>query len=326
MILYLVLLNAFVFFKEQNFCIRTIHCKILKWVVYFGNEIERNIQKPKHNIMKPLTDFQDPEFSLALYQGLQAQQRYTVLVIDDNDGLREYLRDALKTNYIIEEARDNQQGLDLAMLILPDLIITDLIMPDLQGESLCFRLKQNDKTSHIPIIILTNQDDLYSRVKSFYLGADDYMMRPLQLVELQIRIQNLIQTRKALQKKYSRHIELKPSSVEVQSEDELFLHRVMEIVEKNMDNPMFGSEQFAKEIGLSQTRLYRKLITLTGYASNDFIRRMRLKRAADLLHKQAGNVSEVAYQVGFNSLSYFAKCFKELHQYSPREYAKRGYI
>ena len=275
--------------------------------------------------MEPLTDFQYPEFSLALSQALQAQQRYTVMVIDDNDGLREYLREALKTSYTIV-AQDNQQGFDLAIQILPDLIITDLIMPDLQGESLCFRLKHNDKTSHIPIIILTKQDDVYSRVKSFYLGADDCMMRPFQLIELQVRIQNLIQSRKALQKKYSRHVELKPSPVEVQSEDELFLQRVMKVIEKNMDNPAFGSEQFAIQMGLSQTRLYRKLVTLTGYASNDFIRRMRLQRAADLLHKQVGNISEVAYQVGFNSLSYFAKCFKELHQYSPREYAKRGSV
>jgi len=276
--------------------------------------------------MKPLTDFLHPEFSIALNQALQGRQRYTILVIDDNNGFRDYLREALKTTFTIQEAEDSQRGLDLAAQILPDLIITDLIMPDLQGESLCFRLKQNEKTSHIPIIILTSEGDQYTRVKSFYLGADDYMTRPFQLVELQIRIQNLIQSRKVLQKKYSKHIELKPSPVEVQSEDELFLKRVMEVVEKNMDNPMFGSEQFAEQMGLSQTRLYRKLITLTGYASNDFIRRMRLKRAADLLQKHAGNVGEVAYQVGFNSLSYFAKCFKELHQYSPRNYAKRGCI
>lgn len=275
--------------------------------------------------MKPLTDFQHPEFSLALNQTLQAHHRCTVLVIDDHGSLHEYLREALKTAYTVEVAQDNQRGLELALQILPDLIITNSIIPDLQAESLSFRLKQNDKTSHIPIMILTSQDDVYSRVKSFYLGADEYMTTPFQLVELQIRIQNLIQSRKVLQKKYSRHIEFKPSPVEVQSEDERFLQQVMSIVEKNMDNPMFGAELFAKQMGLSQTRLYRKLITLTGYSSNDFIRRMRLKRAADLLHKRAGNVSEVAYQVGFNSLSYFAKCFKELHQYSPRNYAKRGY-
>lgn len=248
------------------------------------------------------------------------------MVIDAHGGLREYLGEVLTTTYTIVEAQNNQQGLDLARQILPDVIITDITMADLEGESICFQLKQSDKTNHIPIIIVTSQDDLYSRIKSFYLGADDYMRRPIALIELQIRIQNLIQSRKVLQKKYSRQIELKPTSVEVQSEDELFLQRVMKIVENNMGNAMFGSEAFASQMGLSQTRLYRKLISLTGYSSNDFIRRIRLQRAADLLQKQVGNVSEVAYQVGFNSLSYFAKCFKQFHHFSPREYARRGSV
>ncbi len=274
--------------------------------------------------MGTFTDFQHPEFSLALNQALSAEPRYTVLVIDDNATLRENLRETLDTAYRIAEAADSLSGLALANQIQPDLIITDLLMPDVEGESLCFRLKQQDKTSHIPIIILTSQDSLFSRVNSFFLGADDYMTRPFGLVELQIRIQNLIQSRKLLQQKYSRHLELKPSPVDVQSEDELFLQRVMKVVEDNIDNPMFGSEQFATKTGLSQTRLYRKLITLTGYSANDFIRRVRLNRAADLFRKQAGNVSEIAYQVGFNSLSYFAKCFKQQHQCSPRDFARRA--
>jgi YesN/AraC family two-component response regulator len=274
--------------------------------------------------MGTFTDFQHPEFSLALNQALCSEQRHTLLVIDDNAELRENLREALKTAYRIEQAGDSQHGFELASQIQPDLIITDLLMPDVQGESLCYRLKQQDKTSHIPIIVLTSQDSLFSRVNSFFLGADDYMTRPFELVELQIRIQNLIQSRKLLQQKYSRHLELKPSPVEVQSDDDLFLQRVMKVVEENMDNPMFGSEEFAKNAGLSQTRLYRKLIALTGYSANDFIRRVRLNRAADLFRKQAGNVSEIAYQVGFNSLSYFAKCFKQQHQYSPRDFAKRA--
>jgi AraC-like DNA-binding protein len=149
------------------------------------------------------------------------------------------------------------------------------------------------------------------------------MMMPLQPVELQVRIENLIQSRKALQRKFSRQVELKPAAVDVQSEDQLFLQRIMQVMESNMNNPLFGSEQFAKQLGLSQTRLYRKLVAITGYSSNDFIRRMRLQRAADLLEKRVGNISDVAYQVGFNSLSYFAKCFKEFYQSSPRDYAKR---
>jgi YesN/AraC family two-component response regulator len=274
--------------------------------------------------MGTFIDFQHPEFSLALNQALSAEPRYTVLVIDDNATLRENLRETLDTAYRIAEAADSLSGLELANQIQPDLIITDLLMPDVEGESLCYRLKQHDKTSHIPIIILTSQVSMFSRVNSFFLGADDYMTRPFELVELQIRIQNLIQSRKLLQQKYSRQLELKPSPVEVQSDDEVFLQRVMKVVEDNIDNPMFGSEQFAMTTGLSQTRLYRRLITLTGYSANDFIRRVRLNRAADLFRKQAGNVSEIAYQVGFNSLSYFAKCFKQQHRCSPRDFAKRA--
>ena len=270
--------------------------------------------------MGTFNDFQHPEF--AFNQAMSTKERFTVLVIDDNAVLRENLQETLKTAYRIEEAEDSQRGLELANQIQPDLIITDLLMPDLQGVSLCYRLKQQEKTSHIPIIILTSQDSQFSRVNSFYLGADDYMTRPFELVELQIRIQNLIQSRKVLQRKYSKQIELKPSPVLVQSADELFLQRAMKVVEENMDNPMFGSDEFAKEVGLSQTRLYRKLVSLTGYSANDFIRRVRLNRAADLFRRQAGNVSEIAYRVGFNSLSYFAKCFKQLHQYSPRDFAR----
>lgn len=273
--------------------------------------------------MGTFTDFQHPEFSLALNQAMSNQQRYTVLVIDDNVELREHLRETLKTAYRIMEAGDSQRGLELANHIQPDLIITDLLMPDVQDESLCYRLKQQENTSHIPIIVLASQDSLFSRVNSFYLGADDYMARPFELIELQIRIQNLIQSRRVLQRKYSRQIEFRPSAVQVQSADDLFLQRAMKVVEENMDNPMFGSDEFAKEVGLSQTRLYRKLVSLTGNSANDFIRRVRLQRAADLFRMKAGNVSEIAYQVGFNSLSYFAKCFKELHQYSPRDFAKR---
>lgn len=274
--------------------------------------------------MGTFTEFQHPEFLLALNQAMCHEHRYTILVIHDNTSLRESLRENLRTAYQIAETDDSLGGFDLASKIQPDLIITDLMMPDLKGESLCFHLKHQENTSHIPIIILGDEGNLYSRVNSFYLGADDYMTTPLQLVELQIRIQNLIRSRKALQQKYSRHVELRPTQIEVPSADDLFLQQAMKVVEDNIDNPAFGSEQFARTVGLSQTRLYRKLIALTGYSANDFIRRVRLQRAADLLRQRAGNVSEVAYQVGFNSLSYFAKCFKQLHQYSPRDFVKQA--
>lgn len=273
--------------------------------------------------MEPLTDFFHTEFAMAISQSLQVKTRYNLLVIDEHGSLRDALLEVLQVNYSVEVASSNRAGLEQAKRHMPDLIITDLATTNIDGASICFLLKQSQKTSHIPIVILASQDDTVTRMRSFYLGADDFMKMPFHMLELQIRIQNLIQSRRALQEKFTRHVELKPSPVEGQSEDEVFLQRVLKIIEENMANPDFGSENFARQLGLSQTRLYRKLIALTGYSSNDFIRRMRLQRAADLLTRQVGNVSEVAYQVGFNSLSYFAKCFKQLFDASPRDYAKQ---
>lgn len=275
--------------------------------------------------MESLIDFQNVEFSIELNPTTPGQKKSTLLIID-NEGQFESLKNLMQPYYELVFASGNQQGFDLATQLLPDLILTDLFIPEHENKTLCHRLKQHDNTSHIPIIVLASHDDLYSRIKSFYLGADDYMATPLQSIEFRIRIENLIQSRKILQKKYSRKIELKPAAIEIHSKDEIFLKQVMQVIEANMDNALFGSEQFARQTGLSQTRLYRRMVSLTGYSPNDFLRRIRLQRAADLLNKQAGNVSEVAYRVGFNSMSYFAKCFKELHQYTPREYARRGVI
>lgn len=272
--------------------------------------------------MEPLIDFQHFESSLGKNPIAPDQKKSTLLIID-NEVHFEYLRNLLQSRYELVFATSNELGLDLAIRILPEMILMDLFIQEHEDESLCHRLKQHNKTSHIPILVMASHNDLHSRVKSFYVGADDFMTRPFQCMEIQIRIDNLIQSRKLLQKKYSRSVVLKPSAIEIQSRDELFLQQVMHVVEANMNNALFGSEQFARQTGLSQTRLYRRLVSLTGYSPSDFVRRIRLQRAADLLSKEAGNVSEVAYRVGFNSMSYFAKCFKELHQYSPREYAKR---
>jgi AraC-like DNA-binding protein len=189
---------------------------------------------------------------------------------------------------------------------------------------LCFRLKQNEKTSHIPVLILSGQHRLCNRVKCFYFGADDYLTFPFLLVELQIRVHNLIQSRKLLQQKYSAQWNSKPTFNTNESTDKLFLQRALAVVEDNLTNSQFGSELFAKGMGLSQRHLSRKLISLSGTPANQFIRKVRLLRAGELLATDAGTVREVAYQVGFHNLSYFTKCFKALHKSLPHEYAKRS--
>jgi AraC-like DNA-binding protein len=273
--------------------------------------------------MDPLMNFHDPGFSLRIDQDDEPARRATVLVIDDHEKVCAYLRDGLKDIYTIEQASDSENGVRLARQIIPDLIITALTAQDLANESLCLQLKHYDKTNHIPIVVFSEGNDPSSRIKSFYFGADDYMALPLPHAELKIRIENLIQSRRTLQRKFSKQIELKPPPVEAQSKDERLLQRIMAVMVINMDNHLFGSEQFAEQLGVSHRHLSRKLMSLTGQSCNEFIRRMRLQRAAELLNKQTGKVKEVAHQVGFNNLSYFAKCFKEFHNYSPSDYSKR---
>jgi len=263
------------------------------------------------------------EFPLEL-KGDNASKRSTLLVIDDNEEMRKYLREALDEIYTIEEAVDSQLGLRLAKEIVPDLIITGLTSQDLDNESLCFQLKQCEGTSHIPIVVLSRINDQYSRITSFYLGADDFMTLPLQQVELQVRVENLIQLRKSLRRKFSKQMDLKPPSFAIQSKDQLFLQRVTSVMESNMDNTLFGAEQFAQQMGLSPRHLSRKLMCLIGLTSNEFIRKTRLQRAADMLNRNEGKVSEVAHQVGFSNLSYFSKCFKKFHQNLPSDYIRRA--
>jgi AraC-like DNA-binding protein len=255
--------------------------------------------------------------------GAVTDDRPRVLIIDDHVKMRSYLREGLAEEYNIEEAASSGDGVRLAKQKLPELIIAALTVNSVENENLCFHLKHCEDTDHIPIVILSYKNDPSHRIRSFYFKADDYLTLPLRQEELKVRIDNLILLRKTLQRKFSKQVELKPGPIEVQSKDQLFLQRVMKVMETNMHNPLFGSEQFAREMGLSLRHLSRKLQALTDHSSNDFIRQIRLQRAADMLHKRAGNVKEVASQVGFNNLSYFSKCFKQFHDYLPSDYSKR---
>jgi AraC-like DNA-binding protein len=264
--------------------------------------------------MDSLMNFEHRGFSLR-----SDQDRPTILIIGERH--RTFLRDALNEIYRIEEVSTSEEGIRFAKREVPDLIITALTAESSDNESLCFQLKHSQNTNHIPLVILSEINDPSNRMKSFYFGADDYMWLPLQDVELQIRIENLIQSRRTLLQKFSKEVQLKPS-FEVQSKDERFLHQIKTVMNANIDNYLFGSEQFADQLGVSHRHLSRKLMALTGQSCNEFIRQTRLRRAAELLKKQTGNVKEVAHQVGFNNLSYFAKCFKEFHNYLPSDYSK----
>ncbi len=192
-------------------------------------------------------------------------------------------------------------------------------MPEMDGITLCHRLKTDERTSHIPIILLTALASDDAKFHGLETGADEYLTKPFDNRELQVRIKNLIESRKLLRERYSRELHLGPKKVQVTSMDEKFLEKVMQTIETYMGDPDFSMEKFGQEVSLSRMQLHRKLKALTGESPGDFLRTMRLQRAKRLLESKTGNVSEIAYEVGFNNLSYFSKCYREQFGMAPNE-------
>jgi signal transduction histidine kinase/ligand-binding sensor domain-containing protein/DNA-binding response OmpR family regulator len=240
-----------------------------------------------------------------------------VLVVEDQADLRRFISDQLAEQYQVQQAENGLTGYALALDTVPDLIISDVMMPGLDGLGLCQQLKTDERTSHIPLILLTAKADWESKLQGLETGADDYLTKPFKMEELQARIKNLMESRKKLRERFSKQIHINPQEISVTSTDERFLQRVLSLLETNMANAGFDVEAFSKEIGLSRTHLHRKLTALTGQAPNEFIRTVRLKRAALLLQQHHGNISEIAYAVGFSSVSYFTKCFKDFYGVTP---------
>ena len=243
-----------------------------------------------------------------------------LLIVEDNADLRQFVSGHLQ-EYKIIEAANGIEGMKQAVEIIPDLIISDIMMPGMDGVELCRHLKSDERTSHIPVILLTAKADIESRLEGLETGADDYITKPFHAHELQIRSKNLIAQRNKLKERFSRSIILKPKDIAITSPDEIFLRKVMVIVEEHMSNTEYSAEDFQKGIGMSRMQLHRKLKALTGHSAGEFIRVQRLIRASDLLIKGGGNISDVCYQTGFTSLSYFAKCFKQQFGCTPKEFA-----
>ena len=245
-----------------------------------------------------------------------------ILIVEDTEDVRNYIKGFLESKYQIHEAQDGNDGYEKAKEIIPDLIVSDVMMPRMDGFQLCEKLKTDERTSHIPVILLTARASEGSKLKGLETGADDYIIKPFNSKELEIRIRNLIDQRQKLREQFTKDISLAPKDISVTSADERFLNRAIEIIENHMDEPEFGVEIFASEIALSHSQLYRKIHALTNQSPVEFIRILRLKRAASLLKREYGNVAEIAYEVGFTNPSYFAECFKKLFGKSPSEYAK----
>lgn len=244
-----------------------------------------------------------------------------LLIVEDNADLRNHITEIVQQHYRVLQAVNGKEGFEIATQEIPDIIISDVMMPLMDGFTLAQKLKHDERTSHIPVILLTAKAGQAHKIEGLETGADDYLTKPFDHKELLTRVRNLINQRKLLRKKFAGDIILKPSEVSVNSADENFLNKVMQAIEANMGEEDFGVEELAKEVAMSRSQLHRKLIALTGQSPSEVLRNTRLLRAKELLQKKAATPSEVAYRVGFNSHTYFSKCFKEEFGISPSEVA-----
>ncbi|HVI44666.1 MAG TPA: two-component regulator propeller domain-containing protein [Chitinophaga sp.] len=247
----------------------------------------------------------------------------TILLVEDNEDLRFYLKDNLRSKYHIEEATNGQEGWEKVKRCNPDLIVSDIMMPLLDGIDLVKNIRTETETAHIPVILLTAVGDESRQLQAFSAGANDYIIKPFTFEILDSRIKNLLAQQKLLQKRFQKQIEVNPAEITVTSVDETFLQHALDVIEKQMDNPDFSVEDFSAAMYMNRVTLYRKILALTGRSPLEFIRSIRLKRAAQLLEKSGMTVAEIAYKVGFNNPKQFSKCFKEEFKVLPSQYAIR---
>ncbi|PSR52292.1 hypothetical protein AHMF7605_01525 [Adhaeribacter arboris] len=249
-----------------------------------------------------------------------------ILLVEDNPELADFIQDSLPQQYRICRATNGAEGLEQALSELPDLVISDVMMPVMDGYTFCHQLKADERTSHIPVILLTAKAALDSRLEGLTRGADDYLTKPFHVPELNLRIHNLLERQRRYQE-YLRQELSRPASTPAPSlptaPPDPFLEKLYTVVAERLDDTAFGVEQLADQMNMSRVHLHRKLKTLVGLPAGDVIRNYRLKQATRYL-REGLNSSETAYRVGFDSPPYFAKCFREVYQMSPSEFARQN--
>ncbi len=244
-----------------------------------------------------------------------------MLIVEDNADVRDFLENHFKESFNVHTAENGKIGLEKALELIPDIIISDVMMPEMTGTELCNEIKSNQATSHIPVILLTARTPLIFKIEGLETGADDYITKPFSMKIVETRVWNLLELRRQLRERYRKEISLEPKNLAISSPDEKFIEKVMKFIEDNIGEPTLNVEALGKEVGMSRVTLYRKMKALTNQTTIEIIRNVRIKRAAQLLATKHYNVSEVAYMVGFTDLDYFRKCFKEQFKKTPKDYS-----
>lgn len=252
---------------------------------------------------------------------VELQQKVTVLVIDDNQDVRDYVRRLLQVEYSVLEAANGQEGVKMAMKYIPDVVICDVMMPVMDGMECCRRLKAELQTSHIPVMMLTAYAMDEQKIKGYECGADSYISKPFSARLLKVRLKNLVENRKRLKNFFADKAVIQQETItEV---DKGFIERLRRLMDEHLSEPDLSVESLGEKMGLSRVQLYRKTKALTGYSPNELLRLARLKKASALLAATEKTISEVSYEVGFSSPSYFTKCYKEYFGESPTDFLKR---
>ncbi|NQZ78228.1 MAG: response regulator, partial [Ekhidna sp.] len=244
----------------------------------------------------------------------------TLLLVEDNNDLREYINVEFRNIYNIVEASNGEEGFKSAIKNIPDIIISDISMPIMDGLEMTEQVKQDERTSHIPIILLTAHGSQVHQKKGFELGVEDFIVKPFSPEILELRVNNLLRSRKDLQDKFRKEFKVEPNGLPSSSMDQSFLNKAMSIIEENLSNSEFNASQFADEMCMSRVHLYRKLKALTNESVSGFVKMVRLKLAADLLRDKKMNIKEAAYTVGFSDPKYFSKCFKQHFGVKPSDF------
>lgn len=278
--------------------------------VFSEETVARNNAALEPNQRKPV--FFEHPIQKSVQVKFDAKKK-TILLVEDNEDLRFYLKDNLKGKYNILEADNGGTGWELAEKHMPQLVVSDVMIPVLSGIELCAMIKDAKATKHIPVILLTAKVEAEPELEGLESGADDYIFKPFDFRILESRIENMINSREQLRMSYQSMIGINPKNIEVSSQDEKFIKKALEVVEQNISESSFSVEDLSKSMGMSRVSLYKKMLALTNKTPIEFIRILRLKRAADLLKNSQLTVSEVAYRVGFNNPRYFSKYFVELY-------------
>ena len=287
-------------------------------------EIERSKEYEKEIIEPSIEEFVDGKERNKIEVDLSEKLELPLLlIVEDNPDVRNYIKSNLNKGYMILEAVDGEDGWNKSVEQIPDLILSDVMMPKMDGFKLCDKLKTDQRTSHIPIILLTAKAASADKIEGFETGADDYIMKPFEPDELRARIKNLIEQRKRIHEHFKKHGLFELEEKNITPVDQKFLQKAFDTITHNISETSFNVESFAENLAVSRYVLYKKIISLTGEAPVELIRRIRLKKAAELIQKKFGNLSEVALEVGFNNPAYFSDCFKKQFGISPSQYQQQ---